>query len=196
MQAEKQYTYQKWTFSEEMFLLLNWEGIKSIEKIAQVLNKDLETIKRKSHEWRLEGRGRNAKWTEEETEYLELISETCTLDELVKRYNTHIKQNKKSWSYRTKQSIRKKLTVLGLSAKPFVGHITLAELSRYLGRNNRYMQKLIEEKKLKTSPTGTKVIYIKEKDFIKFAKKYPFDVGEKMTNEGMIWFLQILNDEE
>lgn len=195
MQSKPQ--YHRWTFTDELILLQNWNGANSIPTIAKLLQVSETRIKEKANILRLEDRGNHAKWTDTEIEFLENIAETDTLENIVRRYNMRVKQEKKlNWRLRTKKSIKKKLLELGYSAKPLVGHVNLTELARYFGRTYRYMQKLVEKEKLAVTQVSSNYIYVKEKDVIEFAKKYPLDVGERMTQEGMIWFLQILGNEE
>lgn len=184
--------YRRWSFHEEIILLQHWQGASSAEKIAKLLKVDSSRVLEKAHQLRLGSgtRGKNYKWSEEELEYLATIAETNVLDKVVEKYNIKAKQN--NWHYRTKSSIEKKIKLLGYSSRPLVGYITITELTIYLGRTSRYIQGLVEQKLLPVHKVGNKYIYVKEKDFIKFAKRYPLEVGEKMTREGIIWFLQIL----
>lgn len=189
--------YRQWTFGEEIILLQHWDGTETAKKIAELLNVDVSRVKEKAHRFKLGSSGIYFKWSEEELDYLQIIAETITLEDLVIRFNTRVRKEKnKKWSYRTKKALKRKLVELGYSIKPIVGYITLTELCRYVGRNRRYMQTLIDDGKLEVKRAGENFIYVSEKSFIEFAKKYPYDIGEKMTQEGVIWFLQILGNEE
>ena len=195
MTLTKTPTYKRWTFAETLILLQSWRGKSSISVIAKKLKTYNKRIEEKATQLKLDARGKHSSWSKEEELYLESLAETCTLDDLVIKYNIKIKCGKDKWLYRSKESIEKKLRELGYSVKPLVGYVSLKQLGIYLGRTYRYMQKLVENNKLPVTKVSSNYVYVKETDFIEFAKIYPFDVGEKMTNEGMIWFLQILKEE-
>lgn len=184
--------YRKWTFQEELTLLLYWQGTKNVSLIANRLNISEKRVLDKAYQLKLGGTN-NKKWTEKECQYLELIAETATLEEIVKRYNLNAKHS--GWYLRTKDSIRNKIQELGYTQKPIIGYVHLSAFAKYIGRSYNYVKKLVDEKKIVVCSTN-KFIFISEKDIIEFAKKYPYDMAEKMTKEGVIWFLQIINDND
>lgn len=188
---EDRVAYTKWHTREILVLARLWSGEKSAQVVSLELNRPVNSIIKKAHSLGLSPHGLAARWSEEESAYLEVLAETDTIECITNKYNFKVSQEP-GWKYRSQVAIKKKLSLLGFTDKPLIGYTNLTDFAKYLGRSPSYMRVLVETNKLPATRVGNQDLYVSDDDVIKFMTTYPMDAGLKMSQEGIMWFLQLL----
>lgn len=182
-----------WTPEECEYLIANYHSYKDCEALAKDLGVPPKIVQDKANDLGFSRKNPNTPWTEEEEALLEAWAEIKLFPQLVQDWQR--KAKKQGWAKRSPIALGKKLRALGYSQVPSAGYYSAAAVAAGLGVSPHQVKKWLRSGKLKSQQsTANAIHYIHEKNLADFALRYPAEVAERLSNEGMAWLLLIIRD--
>lgn len=182
-----------WTAEEVDYLLENYNSSVSITELARHFGCSRNALQSKANRLGFSRKNPRVPWSEAELDLLEAWAETRPLNDLISAWQR--KAKKRGWAKRSPEAIKKQLFRLGASLDPQIGWYKASTIKAGLETSQYAVQTWLNSGKLKAQKKGGGIhadYLVKEKDLINFALKYPAEISERITPDGMCWLLQVI----
>lgn len=183
-----------WTELEiEQLIMLKSQGLE-IKEISKKLNRSKSAVQNKWFSIRTSDPAADklsSSWSHEETELLIALSETLPRSILFARYNQVA--TSKGYQKRSLNSITLKINELGQSTAPQTGWYGTTAISIGLGFSRNRIEGWLKSG-LKSHREG-KNIYVRNDHLVEYILERPSCL-DGITNDGLHWFLSLLQEEK
>lgn len=183
-----------WTQEECSYLLLHYTESQDLRSLAQKFNTTPNAVRSKANRLGFSRKNKRIPWSDAELDLLEAWAETKPFADLVQAWQR--KARKLGWAKRSPEAIKKQLHKMGATSEPQVGWYKASALRAGLEASQWTIQSWLSSGKLKAQKKGDGIhadYLISEKALADFALKYPAEVSERITPDGMCWLLQVIN---